>query len=276
MLNAEQTSEPEMKTKKRQGFTLIEMLVVVLIIVLLAGLVFRMVGAIGKGNDIAETRATIEKVSHALEEFKAIYGKYPPVPFYLGRQPTGYEYPTRHGWGDNAEDTAKNLVGNGRGTLSEWGHSCTVYTFGLASFFMPRYNGTAERGPQAFCGVNASTHQMKGGVPQWTQFNSRVNGKLGDSDRDLNAVRRILPMLGGKLGADNRIADPGCIVTWESPRPHPLVSEGLVTNLNATFRDAWRRELHYVSMPPYETYKLWSDGPDGAEGTSDDIVSGTN
>ena len=54
-----------MKTKKRQGFTLIEMLVVVLIIVLLAGLVFRMVGAIGKGNDIAATRATIEKVSHA-------------------------------------------------------------------------------------------------------------------------------------------------------------------------------------------------------------------
>ena len=91
------------------GFTLIEMLVVVLIIVLLAGLVFRMVGAIGKGNDIAATRATIEKVSHALEEFKAIYGKYPPVPFYLGKQQIGYEYPTLHGWGDNAEAKAQNI-----------------------------------------------------------------------------------------------------------------------------------------------------------------------
>jgi len=267
-----------MKTKKRQGFTLIEMLVVVLIIMLLAGLVFRMVGAIGKGNDIAATRATIEKVSHALEEFKAIYGKYPPVPFYLGKQQTGYEYPTLHGWGQNAEQKAKLLTEGGRGTVGEWGHSCTVYTFGLASFFMPRYNGTAERGPQAFCGVNASAHTQKGGIPQWSTWNSRVNGKLGDSDRDLNAVRRILPFLGGKLGPDNRIADTGCIQIWESPRPDPLDSsgEGLVTNLNATFRDAWRRELRYSSMPPYETYKLWSDGPDGVEGTSDDIVSGRN
>ena len=260
------------------GFTLIEMLVVVLIIVLLAGLVFRMVGAIGKGNDIAATRATIEKVSHALEEFKAIYGKYPPVPFYLGKQQIGYEYPTLHGWGDNAEAKAQNIVANNRGRLSEWGGSCTIYTFGLASFFMPRYNGTAERGPQAFCGVNSATHTQSGGVMQWTQFNSRVNGRLGDSDRDLNAVRRILPFLGGKLGPDNRIADPGCIVTWESVRPDPLDSSGeaLVTNLCSQFIDAWRQPLHYSSMPPYETYKLWSNGPDGSEGTSDDIVSGTN
>jgi prepilin-type N-terminal cleavage/methylation domain-containing protein len=267
-----------MKQSTKGGFTLIEMLVVVLIIVLLAGLVFRMVGAIGKGNDIAATRATIEKVSHALEEFKAIYGKYPPVPFYQGKQQIGYEYPTLHGWGDNAEAKAKNITDNGRGKLSEWGGSCTIYTFGLASFFMPRYNGTAERGPQAFCGVNSSYHTQSGGVMQWTQFNSRVNGKLGDSDRDLNAVRRILPFLGGKLGPDNRIADPGCIVTWESPRPDPLDSsgEGLVTNLCAQFIDAWRRPMNYSSMPPYETYKLWSNGPDGIEGTSDDIVSGTN
>ena len=264
------------------GFTLIEMLVVVLIIVLLAGLVFRMVGAIGKGNDIAETRATIEKVSHALEEFKAIYGKYPNVPFYTTkdgpRQQTGYEYPTLHGWGDNAEAKAQNITRGGRGTLSEWGGSCTVYTFGLASFFMPRYNGTAERGPQAFCGVDSASHSQRGGIPQWTTWNSRINGHLGDSDRDLDAVRRILPFLGGKLGPDNRIADSGCIVTWECPRPDPLDSSGkaLVTNLNATFRDAWRRELIYSSPPPFETFKLWSVGPDGISGTADDIVNGSN
>ena len=85
---------------------------------------------------------------------KAICGKYPPVPFYKTkngpRQMIGYEYPTLHGWGENAEAKAKLITDNGRGTLSEWGGSCTVYTFGLASFFMPRYNGTAERGPQAF------------------------------------------------------------------------------------------------------------------------------
>ncbi len=265
-----------MKRTSDKGFTLLEMLVVVLIIVLLAGLVFRLVGAIGKSNDIAETRAKIEKVSHALEEFKAIYGKYPPVPFYQGRQQMGYEFPTEITWGENSEAMAKRIVEGHHAKLSDWGGHCTVYTFGLASFFIPRYNGTAERGPKAFCGVKNHRQNDDDGVPQWTQFNSRVNGKLGDSDRDLNAVRRILPCLGGKLGSDNRIADSGCLSYWEAHRHHPFNDDAVVTNLNVTFADAWRRELHYVSMPPYETYKLWSVGPDGQSGTSDDIVSGSN
>ena len=64
------------------GFTLIEMLVVCLIIVILAGLVFRMTTLISRKNKEAEVRRKIEMVANALEEFKAIYGKYPPVPFY--------------------------------------------------------------------------------------------------------------------------------------------------------------------------------------------------
>jgi len=262
---------------RRSGFTLIEMMIVVLIVVILAGLVFRMVGAIGKGNDIAETRAKIEMISNALEEFKAIYGKYPPVPYYNGSQKIGYEYPVEKTWGADSTDgerVAKLVINANHGTLAEWGGICTVYTFGLASFFIPRYNGTAERGPKAFCGVNASTHKQSGGVMQWTQFNSRVNGKIGDSDRDLNAVRRILPMLGGKLGPDNRVANGGCISWWESVRSHPLYENVTITNANATFADAWRREMHYISRPPYETYRLWSNGPDGVSGTEDDIVSG--
>ena len=272
-----------MKTTSNKGFTLLEMLVVVLIIVLLAGLVFRLVGAIGKSNDIAETRAKIEKVSHALEEFKAIYGKYPPVPFYQGRQQMGYEFPTEITWGENSEAMARRIVDGNHAKLSDWGGHCTVYTFGLASFFIPRYNGTAERGPKAFCAVknnrryNAEDYgDGEAQCYQWTVFNSTVNGRVGDSERDLNAVRRILPCLGGKLGADNRIADSGCLSYWESHRAHPFNENAVVTNLNITFADAWRRELRYVSMPPYETYKLWSNGPDGIEGNSDDIVSGTN
>ena len=58
---------------KRSGFTLIELMVVILVIALLAVMVFRMVAAVGKGNDKAETRAKLEKVGHALEEFRALY-----------------------------------------------------------------------------------------------------------------------------------------------------------------------------------------------------------
>ena len=79
---------------KNKGFTLIEMLIVITIIVLLAGMVFRMVAGIGKSNDIAKTRATIEKVANAIEEFRSIYGKYPPVSVYEDAgQPVRYEFP---------------------------------------------------------------------------------------------------------------------------------------------------------------------------------------
>ena len=68
--------------KENRGFTLIEMMVVILLIVILAGMVFRMVAIIGKNNDISKTRAKLEKLGHALEEYRAIYGKYPDVRFY--------------------------------------------------------------------------------------------------------------------------------------------------------------------------------------------------
>ena len=45
-----------------------------------------------------------------------------------------------------------------------------------------------------------------------------------------------------------------------------------VTNLNVTLLDAWQHELHYAAYPPYETYRLWSVGPDGIDHSDDDIV----
>ena len=97
---------------KRSGFTLIELMVVILVVTLLAGLVFRMVALVGQSNDKAATRATLEKVGHALEEFKAQYGKYPPVPSYGSSQPLAYEFPNAasRGWGDNPEATAKKFL----------------------------------------------------------------------------------------------------------------------------------------------------------------------
>ena len=101
-----------MNTRRQNGFTLIELMVVILVIALLAVMVFRMVAAVGKGNDKAATRATLEKVGHALEEFKAQYGKYPPVPSYGSSQPMAYEFPNRNsrGWGDNPEATARKFL----------------------------------------------------------------------------------------------------------------------------------------------------------------------
>ncbi len=269
--------------RRRGGFTLLEMLVVIVIIAMLAALMFRMVGVIGRSNDEAATRAIIERVANALEEFKAIYGKYPPVQPYDGQQRIFFEYPGPKSWGETATDAesmANRVIKANKSRMSNWGKDCTVYTFGLTSFFVPRYNGTAEYGPKRFVGIKDGrlwrVESDGYGAPQWTLFNSRADNRVGDTDRDLNAVRRILPFLGGKLGDDNRIAANGVLVKTWCARSHPIVSSRAVTNNYYTIWDAWRRDLHYVSHPPYETYKLWSNGPNGINenGGGDDIVSG--
>lgn len=272
---------------KRSGFTLIELMVVILVVTLLAGLVFRMVALVGQSNDKAATRATLEKVGHALEEFKAQYGKYPPVPSYGdGSQPLHYEFPNAasRGWGDNPEATAKKFVDyekNNPDKPIQWGgggaNSGIFYTFGLVSFFLPRYNGTADRGPKALTGLGKGTagQNNKDSLTQWRSFNKKVSNKVGDSAKDLNACRQILPYLDGGIDENGNI-DYGLII----PRNNGArtlncdLAEIVVTNHCYTIHDAWEHELKYVSRPPYESYTLSSAGPDGQFGTDDDIVTG--
>ena len=273
-----------MKTlRKTAGFTLIELMVVILVIALLAVMVFRMVAAVGKGNDKAQTRAILEKVGHALEEFKAQYGKYPPVPSYGSSQPIAYEFPNRssRGWGDNPEATAKLFVDFEKsGGQIQWGggqNSGVFYTFGLVSFFLPRYNGTADKGPRSLTGVGKGNagQNNKDSLNQWRSFNKKVSNHVGDSAKDLNACRKILPYLDGGIDENGNI-DYGIITVWNSGARtlNCSTKEIVVTNFYCTIHDAWERDLKYVSRPPYESYTLTSAGPDGAFGTDDDIVAG--
>ena len=272
--------------KNKQGFTLIEMLIVIVILVLLAGMVFRMVAGIGKSNDIAATRAKIEKVANALEEFRAIYGKYPPVSQYEGMgQPTEYEFPGSYTF---KPSVVQQILNSDRNKQIRWkksddgtANSGRIYTFGLVSFLVPRYNGAAEYGAILFTGNdpnNNSKQNSELGIRQWANFNKK-NGGIGDSDRDIAAARRILPHLGAKMGDDNRpVKDGGNIgvirIDIKESFCHSAGINGVITNSVYKLEDAWYRSLNYRSLPPYDSYKLWSNGPDGVEGTADDIVAG--
>jgi len=44
------------------------------------------------------------------------------------------------------------------------------------------------------------------------------------------------------------------------------------TNACSTVWDPWQQDYQYISRPPYKSYKLWSRGPDKADGTEDDIM----
>ena len=62
---------------KQHGFTLIEMLVVIVIISLLTGMVFHLTGVADGRTRRAKTVWKLESFAGILEEYKADYGKYP-------------------------------------------------------------------------------------------------------------------------------------------------------------------------------------------------------
>ena len=283
----------------RSGFTLVEMMVVILLIVVLSGMTFRMVAVMGRNNDVSQTRSKLEKLGHALEEYRSIYGKYPEVKLYpvyedsdgdgvsdnfVGiRQPMGYEYPMLTGFDEQgAENSAKTILSAEKNGAFEYGaadsgtRSGIFFTFGLLSYLIPRYNGAAgsDDAVKWLCG-----YYTKGGneyqdsdnaFSHWRDNNDKPSGSetVGDPDRDLAAARRILMHLGGYLDEENRAVLSSSIVTVLGAADDGIcrrVSGELkvVTNTLATVRDSWYRELRYRSLPPYDNYDLWSAGPDG-------------
>lgn len=65
--------------KKRKAFTLVELLIVIVVIAILAGMVFKLGGI---GNDAAARNRTVERIQrleNALSGYYAAFGSYPPV-----------------------------------------------------------------------------------------------------------------------------------------------------------------------------------------------------
>lgn len=62
----------------RQGFTLVEMLVVISIIAVIAGMVVGLAGGAARKNKIARVQTDLNKLVMAIENFKNKYGSYPP------------------------------------------------------------------------------------------------------------------------------------------------------------------------------------------------------
>lgn len=117
------------------AFTLIELLTVISIIGLLAGLVIGLAPGVQKSMRVKRVQADLNQIATALEDFKAKYGHYPPdnrlstTPLVV--DPTINQlYYELTGW-------VYNSVGNGRQSLARGGvlYSATVqYYFHQAGF----------------------------------------------------------------------------------------------------------------------------------------------
>lgn len=262
----------------RTGFTILEILVVLVVIIVLAGMVFKMMGLAGKKNEEANTRARIEKLANAIEEFRATYGRYPPVPFYPGEngpyQPVEYEYAIERwmpsGLANQIIREPENLWsanGNGR-----------FFTFGLLSFIFPRYNNHASASPPEFIGGNiGDPYRPDLTINQWRDQVSRgTDSTVGDNPYDIDASRKMLPYIGVTLNKDGEIenGEYGLVGKWRKGRKVPGNSGVVYTNAFIFFNDSWDRGIHYESRPPHDSFRLWSNGADGSSGTDDDIVVG--
>ncbi len=241
------------KLLPRAGFTLVEMLVVVIIIAILAGMVLGLSKVGRSWQEKAVTAERLGRLRAAIEEFFAEYGKYPPVnAAYYGGQPFGYEY----GWTNGMNVLTLNLGFRGADANKAWSEA-PVFTFGLMSFLATRYTGRANN-----LDVLSPSYRDLLAMNQWGDFNLIV----GDADRDREAIERWRVQI---EGIDSTVKKARSVaLRADASRTYPY------TNLYFTVYDGWSKEFNYESRPPYISYRLWSNGPDGASGTADDVSTG--
>lgn len=72
----------------KKGFTLVELLVVVVVIITLMGVAFRVGSAGSTATKISKTVERLQKVENCLSGYFAAYGSYPPVPLHGSRDYT--------------------------------------------------------------------------------------------------------------------------------------------------------------------------------------------
>jgi prepilin-type N-terminal cleavage/methylation domain-containing protein len=229
---------------RRSSFTLIEMLVVIAVIGIMTGIVFKLFSMVTRKGEEAECMKRLESIANALNEYFAEYGQYPPV----------------SGMGYVCEDTGRqhaNFRDNFLPQNPSWNGNTLFDYGGLVAWLWPRnepYNHAAW--PMLWDSGNGGYSILHKNNVQY----------IGDTARDLAAKERWAHFL----------EDVPVSRGWDE-RTNNLVTSGNsqfawpYTNTVRTVNDPWGRSLKYVCAAPYMSYKLWSVGPDGTNGTPDDI-----
>jgi prepilin-type N-terminal cleavage/methylation domain-containing protein len=295
--------------KKNNGFTLIELMIVIAIIGILMGATFKLMGVAAEAKARGVTTARLERLQYALSGYYAAYGMYPAVPLYgnpdvssgtsvdeatgetisgiEGRaqaaaraQPIAFEYPTPvrldewipiHYLPDNVVslNTAINSLSPTDGDWDKY----KGFKFGLMSFLLPRVELVGHPGQ----GSRAPLQEVYQKA-QWMQNNlsSRVPGSSNADIAELlrtlekqrvvenEAAIRWLPNFENMLGS---FVGTALGVKIKSGSGMGLVVRSMqgqkVALAHTTITDGWGREFFYHSPPPYQSFRIWSAGPDG-------------
>ena len=76
----------------KRGFTLIEMLIVIVIILILSGMLLKIMGLVGRKTGAARAHYDLEQLQNAINEFYAEYGHYPPTSGLAYEYEASYKY----------------------------------------------------------------------------------------------------------------------------------------------------------------------------------------
>jgi len=250
-----------MKRKSlRPAFTLIEMLVVVVVISILIGLVFKMMRYAKRNQERAACVAKLEKIAFALNEFRAEYGEYPPV--------TPQACGSQVGVGAAAGVRIPPPPGEKRFCHPKDCRTC--YKFPHASV-TPAYimNNWIPRNPtNSACwsfGLVAYLTPILRDQQMYAVTNANLFVEHRETDRDLRAKKKWSHFIEEFLPYPTnmqQIITKDVLTVINNP---PITGVKYELKL-LTIEDPWDNIIRYRSDPPYQTYKLWSPGPDRYDG----------
>lgn len=254
-----------MKSVKRnatRGFTLVELLVVIVIIGILAGGIFMMTRSANTKSAEAKTISQVHAIATLLNEYKAIYGDYPLV---TDSDDEGY---SSLNFTFVMNSASCDVCGSERVQYSQ-GQDCKAdgVAFGLCSHFIPRattiYSHT--RGTNMEDYYERQFKRPSDDSVWEKELRGTREGNTLDATRAYEAVDINLQQI-------NR--------SWRRLKNQGLVFETVfgceqcdVARYSAGAEaDGWGQALRYRNEGG--AGEIVSAGPDGKFGTADDIVSG--
>lgn len=191
-------------------------------------------------------------------------------------QPVGFLFPNRQSLDEYVDVlyegkyvSANVALGGqewkGKGRKWEGKESVHIFQFGLMSYLLPRVEivGGETLSSGNFGDPTPKESLMKS--EQWQANN--VGSFAAVRKRENHACARWLPNFEGIVDGCGSVLGVGLAAPYTRV---PSFAAAFKTGGSAeyvlqsiTIKDGWGHELYYYSPPPYQTYRVWSSGPNG-------------